>query len=95
MVEILGDVSMQTAPVSRSETNQMWKELSGVRLIEGYRGRPKADTDALEDLLQKVANLGECVPEIFEMDLNLVMIMEAESGLSVVDCRMVLDRKKA
>jgi len=95
MVEILGDVSMRIAPVSRSETHQMWKELSGVRLLEGFRGRPETDTDALEDLLQKVAILGESVPEICEMDLNPVMIMEAGSGLSVVDCRIVLDREKA
>jgi acetyltransferase len=95
MVEILGDVSMRVAPVSTNDTHQMWKELSGARLLEGFRGRPKADTDALEELLQKVALLSESVPEILEMDLNPVMMMEAGSGLSVVDCRIILDRKKA
>ena len=95
MVEVLGDISMRIAPVSRNETHQMWKELSGARLLEGYRGRPKADTNALEGLLQKVALMGISIPELRELDLNPVMIMEAGSGLSVVDCRMALDRKKA
>ena len=95
MVEILGDVSMRIAPVSRNDTHQMWKELSGAHLLKGFGGRPQADTDAQKNLLQRVAILGESVPEIREMDLNPVMMMEAGSGLSVVDCRIILDRKKA
>ena len=69
MVEILGDASMRIAPVSRNDVHQMWKELSGARLLEGFRGRPKADIDALEDLLEKVSALAVSVPEIREMDL--------------------------
>ena len=43
------------------ETRQMWKEMSGARLLKGFRGRPEADTNALEDLLQKVAIMGASV----------------------------------
>ena len=90
LVEVLQDAAMRVAPVSAHETRRMWQELAGAALLQGYRGRPKADTDALEALLRKVAALGAAVPEIRQMDLNPVMVMPAQAGLHVVDCRILL-----
>lgn len=95
LVEVLQDVSLRVLPLSARDARSMWQKLDGSALLTGYRGRPRADTTALEDLLQKVAVLGRMTPEISEMDLNPVMVWEEGSGITVVDCRIVLDFKGA
>jgi len=90
-VEMIRNVAMRIPPLTKGETHQMWKETSWAKLLSGYRGRPKADTDALEDLLQRVAAIGESIPEIKEMDLNPVMVLEEGAGLGAVDCRIIID----
>ncbi|MDR4471362.1 MAG: acetate--CoA ligase family protein [Nitrospira sp.] len=42
----------------------------GHRLLQGYRGHPPADVDAIQDLLLRLSRLVEDVPEIVELDLN-------------------------
>ncbi len=90
-VEMIRNVAMRISPLTKGETHQMWKETSWAKLLSGYRGRPKVDTDALEDLLQRVAAIGESIPEIKEMDLNPVMVLEEGAGLGAVDCRIIID----
>lgn len=92
LVEILRDVSMRLAPLGPGEAGAMWRELAGARLLTGYRGRPPADTSAVEALLYQVAQMGASLPEIGEMDLNPVMVGPQGAGLSVVDCRVLLTR---
>jgi acyl-CoA synthetase (NDP forming) len=54
--------------------------------LDGYRGAPKADVGALEDVLLRVSALVEDHPEIAEMDLNPLVVHEA--GSVVVDARI-------
>ncbi|UCF92372.1 MAG: acetate--CoA ligase family protein [Desulfobacterales bacterium] len=91
LVELLQDVSMRLLPISQKDARSMWREINGASLLTGYRGAAKADTSALEDLLLKAGRLGETIPEISEMDLNPVMIRKEGEGLSVVDCRVMLE----
>lgn len=90
-VEIKKGFTVRVLPIAKGESQLMWQEVPGFSLLNGYRGRERADTNALEDLLQRVAVMAEFFPEISEMDLNPVMIMKEGHGLYVVDCRIIFD----
>jgi hypothetical protein len=59
-------------------------------LFDGFRGSPLADKAALEDLLLRISELVEDVPEIIELDLNPVKSMPQGQGYWVVDARILL-----
>ena len=81
---------MKILPLGDQDARQMWQALKSSKLLTGFRGNKPGDIHALEDLIQKVALLGESVPEISELDLNPVMLMEDGKGVTVVDCRIIL-----
>ena len=64
-------------------------ELRGARLLSGYRGAPPADESALRDTLLRVSALLTAAPEIQELDLNPVIVLQ--SGVRVADVRMRID----
>jgi acyl-CoA synthetase (NDP forming) len=67
----------------------MVRSLATFPLLDGYRGAPKADVAALEALILRIGALVEAHPEIAEMDLNPVMVLER--GAVVIDARMRLE----
>lgn len=63
-------------------------EVKAAKLLEGYRGEPPGDIDALVDLLRRVSALIEDNPEVAEMDLNPVKALRPGEGVKVVDARV-------
>ena len=62
--------------------------LRAQRLLDGYRGAPAGDRTALAGVIQRVSALVETVPELRELDLNPVKVLEPGKGAVVVDGRM-------
>jgi acyl-CoA synthetase (NDP forming) len=57
LVEILGDRVLSTVPVSPAEALSLLDGLKGGRLLDGYRGAPAVDRDALADIVARVSEL--------------------------------------
>jgi acetate---CoA ligase (ADP-forming) len=55
-------------------------------LLEGFRGSPKADVAALEEVILRIGALADAHPSIAEMDCNPVVVVT--SGAVVVDARV-------
>jgi len=91
LVELLEDVSFRIAPITEYDANEMIKEIKGFPILDGYRGKPKADLDAIVKTLLKISDLAVKHEEINEMDLNPVFIYE--KGLICVDARIILKNK--
>jgi len=87
-VELIKDVSFRMNPVSDLDVDEMIREVKAARLLEGYRGAPPGDIPALKEVMQRLSALVEEVPEIVELDLNPVKVMEPGKGAVVVDARM-------
>lgn len=66
----------------------MIRSLATFPLLDGYRGRPKADVAALRELVLRLGALAEDVPEVVEVDLNPVIV--GTDAISVVDARVRL-----
>ncbi|MBN1800608.1 MAG: acetate--CoA ligase family protein [Candidatus Lokiarchaeota archaeon] len=88
LVELLEDVSFRIAPITEYDAKEMIQEIKGFPILDGYRGKPKADINAIVDLLLKISDFVIEHEEIFEMDLNPVFIYE--SGVTCVDARIIL-----
>jgi acetyl coenzyme A synthetase (ADP forming)-like protein len=88
LVELLRDVSFHLTPVTDADAREMLDKLRAARLLDGYRGQPPGDRDALVDVILRVAGLVEVVPELRELDLNPVKVLAPGKGAIVVDGRM-------
>jgi acyl-CoA synthetase (NDP forming) len=72
-LELLNDISVGLAPLSREEVRNMIRSLKGYKIIEGYRGKPGVDEEALIDMVLQVCALLDAAPEIEEMDINPII----------------------
>src|ERR1051326_6924590 len=87
-VEIFRDICFRVTPITDQDAKEMVRSIRGYPLLQGYRGHPPADTDALEQLLLRVARLAEEVPEISEIDMNPVIAFPPGKGCFTVDARV-------
>jgi acyl-CoA synthetase (NDP forming) len=87
-VEVLRDVVFRITPLTDRDAREMIRAIRGFRLLEGYRGHPAADLDALEEVLLRVSLLTEAVPLITELDLNPIFALPPGQGCRLVDARI-------
>lgn len=86
LVELLHDVEVRLAPLTDVDAREMVGSLRTFPLLDGFRGAPKADVAALEELVLRVGAMADSHPEIVEMDCNPVMVLPR--GVMVVDARI-------
>ena len=86
--ELIGDVQVRLAPVGPREAASMLRELRTFPLLDGFRGAPRVDVEALEDIVARVAALAAAHPEIVELDCNPVIA--GPDGAVIVDARIRL-----
>ncbi|MBI1973280.1 acetate--CoA ligase family protein [Candidatus Micrarchaeota archaeon] len=88
-VEVLKDVSLRVAPVSRRDALEMIQEVKGFPLLAGARGKPAASMDKLASVIVNVSCLLSRTPRIRELDLNPVFANTREA--MPVDARIMVD----
>jgi len=86
LVELLADVAFRLHPITDADAAAMLEEVRGTALLRGFRGSPRADEAALRELLLRLSALAEACPEVQEMDINPVKVLE--HGVRVVDARV-------
>jgi acyl-CoA synthetase (NDP forming) len=87
-VEVFNDVAFRVVPLQPKDARAMIREIRGFPILQGSRGVPPADLDALEGMLLKLSALAEQHPEIHEIDLNPVFAYP--TGALAVDARILL-----
>jgi acetyltransferase len=90
LVEVMGDVTFRLAPMWESSAENMIKGIKAYKVLEGVRGRPPADVDAIKDCILKVSQMMDENPEIAELDINPLIVHAPGQGCTVADCRVVL-----
>jgi acyl-CoA synthetase (NDP forming) len=75
-VELLKDISMRVAPITKKDSIEMINEIKAARLLEGYRNSPKVNKEKLADLLVKISHLSIKEKTILEIDFNPVIVNE-------------------
>ena len=93
--ELFKDTTMRLLPpeggLTREEALQLARELKTWPLLDGFRGRPKADVDALADAIvafsQMTAQLGE---RLIEAEINPLFVLPAGQSVRAADGVVVL-----
>ena len=93
-VEVLKDVTFRVAPFTRIEAKAMLEEIRSKALLEGVRGNPPIDKEAIIDTLLKMGQLVQDFPEIAEFDINPLIVYPEGQGAIAIDMRLVLSSEK-
>ncbi len=78
--DLLVDPVTRTLPLTDRDAHDLVRNIRGHQLLTGVAGRTAADVAALEDLLLRVARLGEELSEVAELVLDPVLVQQ--SGVS-------------
>jgi acetyl-CoA synthetase (ADP-forming) len=89
-VEVLKDVSFRVSPIRMEDAMEMLREIKSYKVLEGYRGQPPVNKDAIAEIIVKTSMLLEENPEIESIDLNPVMAYP-DSAMAV-DARIILKK---
>ena len=85
MTDLLGDRAFAVPPLEPGVADAMVTSLRAAPLLDGYRGAPRVDRQALVAVLDRIAHVAEEVPELVELDLNPVLV--SPTGALAVDCK--------
>jgi acetyl coenzyme A synthetase (ADP forming)-like protein len=84
--ELTRDTALRIVPLTDVDAHELVRSLRSSPLLFGYRGTPKVDVAALEDVILRVGLLAAHVPEIAELDCNPVIV--TPGGALVVDAKL-------
>lgn len=93
LVDLLRDTVFRIHPLTDVDAVEMVENLKGVALLRGYRGHAPADERAVVDALLRISALLEISPEIQELDINPLKVLER--GARAVDVRVRVSRRQA
>ncbi len=88
--EVLKDVAVQVAPVTASEADAMIRGLKLFALLDGARGRPRADVAAAARAVARLSEFAVAHRDLIaEIDLNPVLVRPLGQGVVVLDALMI------
>jgi acetyltransferase len=88
LVELIKDVSVRLLPVTPDDVRAMLAELKVTRLLQGFRGRPPGDIEAL---VRAICGLADVYLDHRHLlcDLEINPLIVGPDGVRAVDVRMV------
>jgi acetate---CoA ligase (ADP-forming) len=94
--ELMQDACHSLLPVDATQAEAMLRSLKGYKLLDGYRGAPKADVKAAA---KAIAALGEAVlaggDALREVEVNPLLVLPEGKGAVAVDALVLLTEKQA
>ena len=87
-VEVMKDVALRVTPIDDDEAENMIADIRGARLLEGFRGQPRADKAALKKCLVTISRLLYDHPEITNLDINPMIVGDDGMGCVIVDAKI-------
>ena len=86
--EVLKDRSLGLPPMNQLLARRLMEETKAYALLKGYRNRPAADIERLEEMIIRLSQLLIDFPEIAELDMNPVLIKDGKP--IAVDARILV-----
>jgi succinyl-CoA synthetase beta subunit len=88
-VELVKDAVLKLPPLSHTEALNMIQTLKGRSVLEGFRGKPFADIDALADTIVQLARMAVDLKGVLSaLDLNPLMVLPQGQGVVAADVLM-------
>jgi len=89
-VEIFKDVTFRVAPLKEKEALEMIHNIKSSKILTGARGRSLKDIGSLKDALIRISQLAVDCPQIKELDINPLIVLEENKGCFVADAKIML-----
>lgn len=90
LTEALDDISIRLAPLAPHDALEMMDGISAASILNDYRGMKPVNRQSLADLLMALGQLAIHFPQIREIDLNPIIVVEGQAV--VADALMVMER---
>jgi acetyltransferase len=94
-VEVFKDVSFRVAPIDEIIADSMIKQIKSYKILNGIRGKAPRDIAAIRECLMRLSQLALDCPQIKELDINPLIILEEFKGCFVADARILLSTSTA
>ncbi len=91
-VEAIKDVTFRLAPMWEVHAEQMIESIRAFKVLQGIRGNPPSDIEAIKDCILRLSQLVSDHPEIAELDINPLIVYPKGEGCVVADSRILLRR---
>ncbi len=89
--ELLGDIAYRIPPLTDSDAADLVRDVRAAPLFFGYRGSEGVDVRAIEEIVHRLAQLKDDLPDVQVLDLGLVLasadgaqVLRASGCLSAV-----------
>ena len=89
-VELFGDVAFRRCPVDRDAALALIASTRAGRLLDGFRGRPRADIEALAEVMVALSRFATVHRDaVLEVEINPLIVLQAGQGVVAVDALVV------
>lgn len=89
-IEVLKDINVALAPVSKMEATEMIQNLKSYKIIQGVRNQEGVNEKLFAEIIVKISDLLMAAPEIAELDLNPLFGNAKE--IFAVDARVCIEK---
>lgn len=89
-VEVFQDVVFRLAPFDVAEAHEMIREIQGFKLLQGVRGAPPSDINALANALVALSQFAAIhADQLDSVDINPFVVLEQGKGAMALDSLVV------
>ena len=89
LVELMHDIAIRLLPITLDDARSMLKEIKSAALLDGFRGAPIADKDAL---ITAIVALGDFFLDhrhfLADIEINPLIVQSKGNGVCAVDIRI-------
>lgn len=93
-VEALRDVTFRLAPMWELSAENMIRSIKAYKVLQGVRGNPPADIEAIKLSILRLSQMVSDHPEISELDINPLIVYPQGQGCMVADSRILLTQRE-
>ena len=90
-VEVFKDAALYPVPLNHDEALHMLQSLKSFKVLNGYRGNPPADIEALTDMMVKISDFAYRKKDTLkELDMNPLFVYPKGEGVAIADALAVM-----
>jgi hypothetical protein len=90
--EVCDDTALRLLPLRSADPHDMLASLKSSVLLQGFRGRPPADVEALYQAVRQFAAMAEALgARLLEAEINPLFVLPRGQGVRAADGLVVLD----
>lgn len=94
-IELYRDITNMALPVTKEQVIAALGKLKLSKLLQGFRGKPAADIDALASAAVRFGDMFLAAEDILEFEINPVIVKPQGQGLNAVDALVITSSERS